>query len=270
MFFATNLETRKEREMSKRKPIVAGNWKMHNNTAETRNLIRGIVEKAKNISEQCEIIVAPPFTSIACAVQEAKGSIIQISAQDLFWEDRGAFTGEISGPMLKEIGCSHVIIGHSERRQYFNETDETVNKKIGASIKNGLIPIFCLGETLAEREAGTTFNILQRQLAHGLVDIEIQNPVNFVIAYEPVWAIGTGKTASPEQAQEAHAFLRKELANLRGENFAVHTRILYGGSVKPDNSAELMGCPDIDGGLIGGASLKVMDFIGIIERGTGI
>lgn len=256
--------------MSERKPIVAGNWKMHNNTVETRNLIREIVKKVKNSGEQCEIIVAPPFTSTAHAVEEAKGSIIQISAQDLFWEDKGAFTGEISGPMLKEIGCSHVVIGHSERRQYFCETDETVNKKIGASIRNRLIPIFCLGETLTEREAGATFNVLKRQLARGLNAIEMQNPVNFVIAYEPVWAIGTGKTASPEQAQEAHAFLRKELANLRGESFAVQTRILYGGSVKPDNARELMGCPDIDGGLIGGASLKAVDFVGIIEQGTGI
>jgi triosephosphate isomerase len=261
---------RKEREMSERKPIVAGNWKMHNNTVESRNLIREIVNKVKNTGKQCDIIVAPPFTSISCAVEEAKGSIIQISAQDIFWEDKGAFTGEISGPMLKEIGCSYVIIGHSERRQYFNETDEKVNKKIGASIKNGLIPIFCLGETLTEREAGTTFNVLKRQLVQGLNAIEIQNPVHFVIAYEPVWAIGTGKTASPEQAQEAHAFLRRELTNLRGESFAVQTRILYGGSVKPDNAKELMSCPDIDGGLIGGASLKAVDFVGIIEQGTGI
>jgi triosephosphate isomerase (TIM) len=264
------IQNGKEFEMNERKPIVAGNWKMHNTTSETRNLIRQIVTKGTNVGKKCEIIVAPPFTSIACAIEEVKGSDINVAAQDLFWEDKGAFTGQISGQMIKEIGCSHVIIGHSERRQYFGETDESVNKKIGAAIRNNLIPIFCLGETLAEREAEKTFEVMKRQLTLGLGSLIIDNAMNFIVAYEPVWAIGTGKTASPEQAQDAHAFLRKELAILRGEDFANRTRILYGGSVKPDNAKKLIGCADIDGGLIGGASLKADDFVGIIEHGTGI
>ena len=171
--------------------------------------------------------------------------------------------------MLREIGCSHVIIGHSERRHFFGETDETVNKKIKSAIKNGLIPIFCLGETLAERETGQTFVVLKRQLVEGLESLEVGSPEKFVMAYEPVWAIGTGKTASPEQAQEAHAFLRAELGLLWGNKFAAETRILYGGSVKPANAKNLIGRPDIDGGLIGGASLHAEDFLGIIEQGTG-
>ena len=256
--------------MNKRKPIVAGNWKMHNTTAETHNLIKQIITKGKNLGENCEVIIAPPFTSIACAIEAVGGSHIQVAAQDLFWEEKGAFTGQISGPMIKEIGCSHVIIGHSERRQYFGESNESVNKKIDAAIRNNLIPIFCLGETLAEREADKAFEVMKRQLTIGLGSLVIQNALNFIVAYEPVWAIGTGRTASPEQAQEAHAFLRKELAILRGEDFANKTRILYGGSVKPDNAKDLIGCADIDGGLIGGASLKADDFIGIIEQGTGI
>ncbi len=255
--------------MSERKPIVAGNWKMHNNTVETRNLIQQIIQKGKKLGRFCEVIIAPPFTSIACAVEEVKGSAIQICAQNLFWEDKGAFTGEISAPMVKEIGCSHVIIGHSERRQYFGETDETVNKKIRCAIKNGLIPIFCVGETLVDRETGRTFDILKRQLVDGMKSLTIENPTHFVMAYEPVWAIGTGKTASPEQAQDAHAFLRQELAHLRGDGFAKQTRILYGGSVKPDNAKNLIGRPDIDGGLIGGASLNAEEFLDIIEQGTG-
>ncbi|MFH0959449.1 MAG: triose-phosphate isomerase [Pseudomonadota bacterium] len=256
--------------MNQRKPIIAGNWKMHNNTAQTRNLIKEIFTKGKNLGTSCEVIIAPAFTSIACAIEEVKGSHIQVAAQNIFWEDKGAFTGEISGPMLKEIGCSHVIIGHSERRQYFGETDESVNKKIAAAIKNDLIPIFCLGETLVEREAEKTFEVMKRQLTVGLGSLVVNNATNFIVAYEPVWAIGTGKTASPQQAQEAHAFLRKELSILRGEDFANKTRILYGGSVKPDNAKNLIGCADIDGGLIGGASLKAEDFVGIIENGTGI
>ena len=255
--------------MSERKPIVAGNWKMHNDRIETRALIQQIIQNGKNLGKSCEVIIAPPFTSIACAAKEVKDSAIQIAAQDLFWEDKGAFTGEISGPMLREIGCSHVIIGHSERRHFFGETNETVNKKIKSAIKNGLIPIFCLGETLAERETGQTFVVLKRQLVEGLESLEEGSPEKFVMAYEPVWAIGTGKTASPEQAQEAHAFLRAELGLLWGNKFAAETRILYGGSVKPANARNLIGRPDIDGGLIGGASLHAEDFLGIIEQGTG-
>lgn len=256
--------------MNERTPIVAGNWKMHNNTADTRNLVKELIQKGKNLWGKSEVIIAPPFTSLASAIEEARGTKIQVSGQDLFWEDKGAFTGQISGPMLKEIGCSHVIIGHSERRQYFGETDESVNKKIVAAIRNGLIPIFCLGETLQERESGATFEVLKRQLVEGLKSLVIDNPSRFIVAYEPVWAIGTGKTAGPEQAQEVHAFVRGELAGLWGKKVASEIRILYGGSVKPGNAHDLMECPDIDGGLIGGASLKADDFIGIIEQGTGI
>jgi triosephosphate isomerase (TIM) len=261
---------RKEFEMTERTPIVAGNWKMHNNTTDTRNLVKQLIQKGKSHWGKCEVIIAPPFTSLAAAVEEARGTKIQVSGQDLFWEDKGAFTGQISGPMLKEIGCSHVIIGHSERRQYFGETDESVNKKIVAAIRNGLIPIFCLGETLQERESDKTFEVLKRQLVEGLKSLVIDNPLRFVVAYEPVWAIGTGKTAGPEQAQEVHAFLRDELGALWDKNIANSIRILYGGSVKAENARNLMGCPDIDGGLIGGASLKADDFIGIMEQGTGI
>ena len=165
--------------MNKRKPIVAGNWKMHNTTAETRNLIKQIITKGKNPGDNCEVIIAPPFTSIACAIEAVRRTIIfKLAAQDLFWEDKGAFTGQISGPMIKEIGCSHVIIGHSERRQYFGETDESVNKKIDAAIRNELIPIFCFGETLAEREADKTFEVMKRQLANGLSSLVIQNALN--------------------------------------------------------------------------------------------
>lgn len=256
--------------MGQRRPIVAGNWKMHNNNIETRKLIQEIVEKIKNVGERCEVIIAPVFTSIASAIESAKGSVIKIGAQNMFWEEKGAFTGEVSGSMLKEIGCSHVIIGHSERRQFFGETDETVNKKIKSAIRNDLIPIFCVGESLAEREIGRTFEVLKRQLVEGLKSVVIQNPSEFAIAYEPVWAIGTGKTASPEEAQAAHAFLRRELSLIWGESFAGKTRILYGGSVKPGNARNLFGCPDIDGGLIGGASLKAEDFLGIIEQGIGV
>lgn len=255
--------------MIDRKPIVAGNWKMHNNSVETRSLVQKIVQMSQKIVKDCEVIIAPPFTSIACAVEEAKNSSIQIGGQNMFWEDKGAFTGEISGPMLKEIGCSHVIIGHSERRQFFGETDDTVNRKIKSALRNSLIPICCVGETLNERETGATLNVLRKQLVDGLKDLSIEDPARFIMAYEPVWAIGTGKTAAPEQAQEVHVFLRSELALLMGENFAQRTRILYGGSVKPQNARDLFERADIDGGLIGGASLKAEEFLGIIEHGTG-
>jgi len=197
-----------------------------------------------------------------------KETAILVSGQNLHWEDHGAFTGEVSAPMLKEAGCTYVIVGHSERRQYFGETDETVNRKIAAARRHGLTPIFCLGETLEEREGWTTFDVVKRQLLGGLKDLIFSDPAGLVVAYEPVWAIGTGRTATPEQAQEVHAFLRRELSALYGEDFAKQTRILYGGSVKPSNTSELMGCPDIDGALVGGASLKAEDFLGIIRAAS--
>ncbi|MDD3473216.1 MAG: triose-phosphate isomerase [Syntrophaceae bacterium] len=254
--------------MSGRKIIIAGNWKMHKNSSETTDFVESLKKKGHDLGASCEVIVAPPFTSLDAGVRSATGSDISVSAQNVHWEDKGAFTGEISGAMLTEIGVTHAIIGHSERRQFFGETDETVYKRIKAAIRHKLIPIFCLGETLAERDAGSTFDVVRRQLLAGMGDNIPENADRFIIAYEPVWAIGTGKTATPEQAQEVHAFLRNELAQNRGIDFSNRVRILYGGSVKPDNTRELMKCPDIDGGLVGGASLKVDDFLGIIEQAS--
>jgi len=251
-----------------RKPIIAGNWKMHKTSSETVRFVHELLQGLGNERPACEVIVAPPFTSIRSAVKEAEGTFIRVSGQNLHWEDQGAFTGEISGGMLKDLGCSHVILGHSERRQYFGETDETVNRKIKAAMRNDLIPIFCLGETLEEREDGITFDVVTRQLMGGLADLSLSDPVRFVVAYEPVWAIGTGQTATPEQAQEVHAFVRRKLAELLPQGFSEHVRILYGGSVKPDNARSLMSCADIDGGLVGGAALKTADFLGIIKEAT--
>jgi triosephosphate isomerase len=254
--------------MTDRKLIMAGNWKMHKAPAETRLFVQELAGGLRDVKVSCDVIIAPPFTSISAAVEGVLGTPILVSGQNMHWEDKGAYTGEVSGPMLKEAGCSHVIVGHSERRQYFGETDETVNLKLKAAMKAGLIPIFCLGETLEERQQGRTFSVVKTQLSGGMRDIAIDDPARFVIAYEPVWAIGTGQTASPEQAQEVHGFLRKEVASAYTSEVANKVRILYGGSVKPDNARSLMACEDIDGGLVGGASLKVEDFIGIITQGT--
>jgi triosephosphate isomerase len=253
--------------MAGRKLMIAGNWKMYKTASEARSLVRDIKAGLGDRSYSCEILVAPPFTSISAAVEEAKGTSIMVAGQNLHWESQGAYTGEVSAAMLKEAGCSHVIIGHSERRQYFHETDETINLKIKAAINGGLTPIFCLGETFDERQYGATFDVVHRQFANAMQGIEISDSEKFIIAYEPVWAIGTGLTATPEQAQEVHSYLRKELEVFCGPEIANGTRILYGGSVKPDNSKTLLSCPDIDGGLIGGASLKAKDFIGIMEAG---
>jgi triosephosphate isomerase len=251
-----------------RKLIIAGNWKMYKTASETVRFVCELIQGFGNTQPTCEVIVAPPFTSLAAAVKEALGTCIQVSAQNLHWETQGAFTGEVSAGMLKDLGCSHVIIGHSERRQYFGETDDSVNRKIKAALGNDLVPIFCLGETLEERESGKTFDVVSRQLAGGLADVSMPDPTRFVVAYEPVWAIGTGRTATPEQAQEVHGFLRHELAKLLPKGFSEQVRILYGGSVKPDNARSLMSCADIDGGLVGGASLKADDFLGIIREAS--
>ncbi len=257
----------KRTDMEGRKPIIAGNWKMHKTAVEAASFVRELAAGLQGMSAACEVLVAPAFTSIPAAVAAAVGSVVNVGAQNLHWEDKGAFTGEVSGPMLKQAGCTHVIIGHSERRQYFGETDETVNLRIAAAMRSGLVPVFCLGETLVEREAGRTFDVVGTQLKGGIRDIRPSDPEGFVIAYEPVWAIGTGRTATPGQAQEVHAFLREGLRSILGTDFAEKVRILYGGSVKPDNSRTLMGCADIDGGLVGGASLKAEDFLGIIREG---
>jgi len=259
---------RKDRGMSGRRPIMAGNWKMHKTASEAGGLVQELARGLEGQRPACEVVVAPPFTSIPAAIEQTRGTIIQVAAQDLHWEDKGAFTGEISGPMLREAGCSFVIIGHSERRQIFGETDATVNLKVASAIRNDLIPIFCLGETIEERQAGVTFEVVRAQLRGGLGDIRPLDAQRFVIAYEPVWAIGTGHTATPAQAQEVHAFLRREFATLLGNDFSAQVRVIYGGSVKPDNTRSLMACEDIDGGLVGGASLNSADFLGIIKEGT--
>ena len=211
-----------------------------------------------------EIVVAPSFTALSSVSRALTGTSMTLAAQNLYWEDKGAFTGEVSAEMLLDVGCDYVIVGHSERRQLFAESDEWVNRKIGAALSAGLIPIFCVGETLAEREMGETFSVIERQLTIGLKDVSITDPDDLVIAYEPVWAIGTGKTATPGQAQEVHSYIREVLKKIFDEA-AYDIRILYGGSVKPDNIDELMTEPDIDGALVGGASLKADSFARIVN-----
>ncbi len=243
-----------------RTPVIAANWKMNKNIDEAQAFLDEFIPLVWN-ERDVEIIIAPPFTALYTVANLLKITNIRLSAQNLFFEEKGAYTGEISPVMLTDIGCSHVIIGHSERRIYFGETNESVNKKIRAALKNGLKVIFCIGESLAEREAKETFNVLKRQIEEGLKEIA---PENLVVAYEPVWAIGTGKTATPDQAQEAHEVIRKTLSHLYGET-AQEIRILYGGSVTPENIDVLMACPDVDGALVGGASLKADSFAKIVK-----
>jgi triosephosphate isomerase len=249
-----------------RKPVIAGNWKLYKTNGEAVDFVtRLIPEVKKNMG--VEIVVAPVFTALTSVKQVISGSNIMLAGQDCFWEEEGAFTGEVSPKLLLDAGCSHVIIGHSERRQYFGETDETVNKKIKAALKSGLTVLFCIGETLAEREAGNTFDVLNKQVAGGLSGITKEQLKNIIIAYEPVWAIGTGKTATDEQAQEAHAFIRSLVTGLYNQSAGNKIRILYGGSVKPENIKGLMTQPDIDGALVGGASLKAESFSAIVNFG---
>ena len=247
-----------------RKPIVAGNWKMNITRAETAALVAGIKTEAGNI-HTVETVICVPFTDLDTAAQALKGSSIGLGAQNVHWAEKGAFTGEISTAMLKELGVNYVIIGHSERRQYFGETDDSVNKRTKAALAAGLKPIVCVGETLAEREAGQTTKVVERQVRAGLAGLAGTDWDKLVIAYEPVWAIGTGKTATTAQAQEVHAFIRKLLAELAGAEAAAKIRIQYGGSMKPENAKELMSQPDIDGGLIGGASLEAKSFADIVR-----
>ncbi len=239
---------------------MAANWKMNKTTKETEEFIIGFLPLVTGV-QNVEIVIAPPFTSLPVAAKLLRESNIKLAGQNVFYEESGAYTGEISPLMLKDVECSYVIAGHSERRQYFGETDETVNRKIRVAMSAGLAVIFCIGETLEERESGNTFNILKRQIKEGLRGIAADD---LVLAYEPVWAIGTGRTASPEQAQEAHRFIRSELVTLYGDT-AGTIRILYGGSVKPDNVSSLMSKEDVDGALVGGASLKPDSFAGIVN-----
>ncbi|OGU62781.1 MAG: triose-phosphate isomerase [Ignavibacteria bacterium RBG_13_36_8] len=248
-----------------RRKVIAGNWKMNKNLSESVSLISEIVNKIKKIKTKVDIIICPPFTSLDTAGELIKNSSIKLGAQNMHSEDSGAYTGEISAAMLKSIGCEYVILGHSERRTIFHENDEMINKKMKKALENNLKPIFCIGESLEEREKGITFDIIKEQLERGLTGINNTNLENIIIAYEPVWAIGTGKTATPSQAQEVHEFIRKcakeNLSNSSAENLIIQ----YGGSVKPENSAELLNQPDIDGALIGGACLIADSFVKIIS-----
>lgn len=249
-----------------RKKIVAGNWKMNKTAHEAKALVAEI-KAALGGFDAVECVLCPPFTDLWVAKDGIEGSPIALGAQNVHWEKSGAFTGEISADMLKEKGVTYVILGHSERRQYFGETDETVNRRARAALAAGLKPIVCVGELLAEREAGSTFTVIERQVRAGLNGLTGADWAKLVIAYEPVWAIGTGKTATSAQAQEVHAFIRKllrELAGAAGDGI----RIQYGGSMKPDNARELMGQPDIDGGLIGGAALQAASFVAIVKAGA--
>lgn len=247
-----------------RKPIIAGNWKMNKTAKEARDLAEKLIPLASGVSQR-DIVLAPPFTALQAVAGAIQGTTMALAAQNMFWEDKGAFTGEVSAEMLLDLGCKYVIIGHSERRQYFGETDETVNKKVRKALGKGLIPIVCVGETLAEREAGKLNDIISRQVTGGLKDVAAGDMKKVVIAYEPVWAIGTGKTATPEQANEVHALIRQKVKTLYGTEIAEGLRIQYGGSVTPENVSALMAMPDIDGALVGGASLKPESFAALVN-----
>ncbi|MBQ7668832.1 MAG: triose-phosphate isomerase [Clostridia bacterium] len=246
-----------------RKKIIAGNWKMNKTPSETVSFINELKDKVLGV--EGDVVVCPTFVCLKDAVAAAKGTNIKVGAQNIHWADNGAFTGEISGEMLKEIGVDYVIIGHSERRQYFAETDETVNNRLKAALKYELKPIVCVGETLEQREAGTTNTVLETQTVGALKDIPADAVSKMVIAYEPVWAIGTGKTASSTDANDACKFIRSVVEKLYNKEVAENIRIQYGGSVKPANANELFTTTDIDGGLVGGASLKIDDFTAIVK-----
>lgn len=246
-----------------RTPIIAGNWKMNNTIAEAVQLVEKI--KKSPLKEDVEVVVAVPFTSLVDVKKAIEGSRIKLAAQNMHWEDKGAYTGEISPLMLKEIGIDYCIIGHSERRQYFNETDETVNKKVKATLKYNIKPIICVGETLEQRENNEAEQIVEKQLLKALEGVEIGKIKDIVIAYEPIWAIGTGKTASSDDADKMCAFIRRIIGNKYGEQASKAIRIQYGGSVKPNNIKELMDRENIDGALVGGASLVAEDFVKIVN-----
>ncbi len=245
-------------------PLIAGNWKMFKTVQETTVFIKELKSLVKDVSD-VEIVIAPPFTAVHAAAEAARTTNVAVAAQDLYWEKQGAFTGEISAGMIKEAGAEYVIIGHSERRRLFGETDQTVNRKLGAALGAGLTPIVCVGETLEEREANRTLDVLDRQLKDGLDALSGEQLAELVIAYEPVWAIGTGRNATAAQAGEAHAHIRKRLRQWFGGDAAGRCHILYGGSVKPDNIRELIKEDDVDGALVGGASLEVASFAEIVK-----
>ena len=248
-----------------RTPFIAANWKMYKTVHETVAFIKELRSVAKDVHD-VEIVVAPPFTSLRAAVEAAHASVIGVAGQNLHWEREGAFTGEVSAAMLKEAGAEYVIIGHSERRRLFGETDQTVNRKLTAALGSQLTAIVCIGETLEERDANDTLNVLDRQIKQGLDGLTGDQISGLVIAYEPVWAIGTGRNATPAQANEAHAHIRSRLRQWFGGHAADQCHVIYGGSVKPDNIRELAALPDVDGALVGGASLDLRSFFDIITR----
>lgn len=250
--------------MNIRKPLIAGNWKMFKTCSEAMETAKLLVTRIADVTN-VDVMIAPAFTALAQVGDIVKGSNLSLGAQNIFWEKEGAFTGEISPQMLVSTGCRYVIIGHSERRQFFGDTDEAVNKKINAAIQADLIPVFCVGESAEERESNETFSVLDKQITKGLKGFGLEELKNLIIAYEPVWAIGTGKTATDDQAQEVHHFLRTLLGKQFGNSFAETVRILYGGSVKPNNVSGLMAKPDIDGALVGGASLDAEIFSEIVH-----
>ncbi|MCL5030560.1 MAG: triose-phosphate isomerase [Bacteroidetes bacterium] len=248
-----------------RRKVIAGNWKMNNNLSESQNLITKLISGLSNEKLNSDVVICPPFTSLSEASSLAKNTVIKLGAQNMYFEENGAFTGEISAEMLKSVGCEYVILGHSERRIIFGELDQLINKKIKKALQSGLKPIFCVGETLEERESGVTEEVIKRQVTEGLKEISANEMDRIIVAYEPVWAIGTGKTATPQQAEEVHAFIRNLVLNLYSSSVAEKLVIQYGGSVKPDNAAELLSQNDIDGALVGGACLKADSFISIIK-----
>jgi triosephosphate isomerase len=249
-----------------RKPFVAGNWKMNTDSYTSVELAERIASGAmEEASGSITVAVCPPFVYLQAVARALSASCVGVGAQDIYYESKGAFTGEISSSMLKDIGCTYCLCGHSERRHVIGETDELINKKVTASIVGGLLPILCVGELLAEREASQTNGVITRHVKNGLASLSAEKASAVTIAYEPVWAIGTGLTATPQQAQEVHDFIRKLLGQMYNNQLAEEIRILYGGSVKPNNAAELLGQPDIDGLLVGGASLKADDFLAIIQ-----
>jgi triosephosphate isomerase len=247
-----------------RTPLLAGNWKLNCSRDEARALAQAIVDGSKDATDR-EVMIAPTYLSLDVVADVVVGSQVGLGAQNVYWEDSGAFTGEVSAPMLKDARCTHAIIGHSERRQFFGETDYTVARKVAATVANDLSPVVCVGESLEQREAGTTMEVIEKQIAGGLCELPAEHYPKLVIAYEPVWAIGTGKVATPDQAEEVHAHIRKLMETVLTPDAASATRILYGGSVKPDNVDELMSRPNVDGALVGGASLKADDFLRIVN-----
>ena len=245
------------------RPFVVGNWKMHKTIGEARALATAVRDGVREFGD-IDVAVAPPYTTLFVVAEVLKGSSVGLAAQTMHEASKGAFTGEISPVMLKDAGCTHVILGHSERRHGFGETDQAVMKKTRTALDHGLVPILCVGETLQERETSRTFDVVERQTEHALRHVTPEEATRTVLAYEPFWAIGTGKTASPGQAQEVHTFIRKLVARSHGEGVARVIRILYGGSVKPDNAGSLIAEPDVDGALVGGACLEAPSFLGIV------